>query len=217
MGQFSEHDLTDAVIERLAECDDPRFATVMRSLIRHLHDFVRDVELTEAEWFTAIQFLTEGARRAPTSARSSSCSRTRSGVSMLVDAINHRMPHGRGRDSTVLGPCYWKARRSCRSARTSARRAGEPAFYSGRVLTPDGAPIAGGAARRLVGRRRRPLRHADAGADRMHAAASSAPTPRAATGSARSARPTTRCPTDGPVGKMLARWAAIRTARGTST
>ena len=56
MAQFSEHDLTDAVIQQLAACDDPRFRTVMTSLVRHLHDFVREVELSEAEWMTAIRF-----------------------------------------------------------------------------------------------------------------------------------------------------------------
>jgi hypothetical protein len=59
MRQFSEHDLTDAVIEQLAECDDPRFKTVMTSLVKHLHDFVQDVELSEAEWLAAIRFLTD--------------------------------------------------------------------------------------------------------------------------------------------------------------
>ena len=105
MVQFSEHDLTDAVIERLAECEDPRFATVMRSLIRHLHDFVRDVELTEAEWLSAIRFLT-GVGQACTDQRQEFILLSDTlGVSILVDAINHRMPTG-AVESTVLGPWY---------------------------------------------------------------------------------------------------------------
>jgi hypothetical protein len=34
-------DITQAVIGRLAACDDPRFARIMTSLVSHLHDFVR--------------------------------------------------------------------------------------------------------------------------------------------------------------------------------
>ena len=32
--------------------------TVMDSLVRHLHDFAREVQLTEAEWSVGIDFLT---------------------------------------------------------------------------------------------------------------------------------------------------------------
>ena len=94
MAQFSEHDLTDAVIERLAECDDPRFKTVMTSLIRHLHDFVRDVELTEAEWLTAIRFLTAVGQACTDKRQEFILLSDTLGVSILVDAINHRMPTG---------------------------------------------------------------------------------------------------------------------------
>ena len=53
-----ETKLTDAVIARLSNDADPRFRRIMQSLIRHVHDFVREVELTEEEWFEAIKFLT---------------------------------------------------------------------------------------------------------------------------------------------------------------
>ena len=53
-----ETTLTDAVIARLGNDADPRFRRIMQSLIRHVHDFVREVELTEEEWFEAIKFLT---------------------------------------------------------------------------------------------------------------------------------------------------------------
>ena len=43
MRQFDEKSITQAVIGRMTECPDPRFRHVMTSLIRHLHDFVRDV------------------------------------------------------------------------------------------------------------------------------------------------------------------------------
>ena len=59
MREFDEKNMTQAVIARLAASEDPRFKRVMTSLITHLHDFVREVKLTEPEWLTAIQFLTD--------------------------------------------------------------------------------------------------------------------------------------------------------------
>ena len=118
-GSVQRTDLTDAVIERLAECDDPRFKTIMTSLICHLHDFVRDVELTEAEWMTAIRFLTELGQACTDKRQEFILLSDTLGVSILVDAINHRMPTG-AVELTVLGPVYSKARPSCRSGRTSA-------------------------------------------------------------------------------------------------
>ena len=42
----------------MASCRDERLRTVMSALVRHMHSLVREVELTEAEWFDAIRFLT---------------------------------------------------------------------------------------------------------------------------------------------------------------
>ena len=50
--------LTAAVRRSLAETPDPRLRFVMDRLITHLHAFMRETELTEAEWLRAIQFLT---------------------------------------------------------------------------------------------------------------------------------------------------------------
>jgi hydroxyquinol 1,2-dioxygenase len=51
MREFDEKSITAAVIGRLSGSDDPRFKRIMTSLIAHLHDFVREVKLTETEWF----------------------------------------------------------------------------------------------------------------------------------------------------------------------
>ena len=144
MAQFSEHDLTAAVIERLAECDDARFKTVMTALIRHLHDFVREVELSEREWLTAIRFLTEVGQACTDKRQEFILLSDTLGVSILVDAINHRTPTG-AVESTVLGPWYLEGAPELPLGTDIGKGvAGEPAFYSGRLLTLDGAPIAGG-------------------------------------------------------------------------
>ena len=58
MNKTTEQNLVDTVLARLEGAKDPRFKQIMTSLIKHLHAFVRETELTEAEWFAAIQFLT---------------------------------------------------------------------------------------------------------------------------------------------------------------
>ena len=50
--------LTAAVRLSQAGTSDPRLRFVMDRLIAHLHAFIRETELTEAEWLRAIQFLT---------------------------------------------------------------------------------------------------------------------------------------------------------------
>ena len=55
---FSEERSGDVVAASFDGTPDPRLREVLHSLVRHLHAFVKDVELTEAEWAQAIAFLT---------------------------------------------------------------------------------------------------------------------------------------------------------------
>ncbi len=58
MININEHSITQAVLQRLDNCDNPRLKTVMSSMVKHLHEFAREVQLTEEEWMAGIQFLT---------------------------------------------------------------------------------------------------------------------------------------------------------------
>ena len=58
MRNLTEGNLTEAVLAKLEGATDARFKQIMTSLVKHLHGFLREVELTEQEWMTAIQFLT---------------------------------------------------------------------------------------------------------------------------------------------------------------
>src|SRR5690606_38852061 len=64
------------------------------------------------------------------------------GVSMLVDAINHRMPEG-VTQTTVLGPFYVEnAREYPLGADISGDVEGIPMLIQGTVSASDGSPIA---------------------------------------------------------------------------
>jgi len=142
MREFDEQSITQAVIGRLAACDDPRFARIMSALVTHLHEFVREVSLTESEWFTAIQFLTDVGKTCTEQRHEFILLSDTLGVSVLVISLNHPPQQG-SVESTVLGPYYWQgAPELPRGSNLAQGVKGEPAFYSGRVLSTDGRPLA---------------------------------------------------------------------------
>ncbi|WP_431281459.1 dioxygenase [Humitalea sp. 24SJ18S-53] len=136
--------LTDQVVARISPDADPRVQKIMMALIRHVHGFVKDVELTPAEWDKGIAFITDlGAW----------CSEKRQevillsdilGVSMLVDAIAHRHHNPEVTESTVLGPFHrLGAPHVPNGADISGGILGEPLDVRVKVTDPAGAPIAG--------------------------------------------------------------------------
>jgi len=141
MREFNEQSITQAVIERLAQSDDPRFKKVMTSLVTHLHDFVRDVQLTEGEWLAAIEFLTDVGKTCTEKRQEYILLSDTLGVSVLVITLNHPADVGTA-ESTVLGPFYWEGAPDlpCGSDLAVGVK-GEPTFYSGRVLSADGKPL----------------------------------------------------------------------------
>jgi hydroxyquinol 1,2-dioxygenase len=143
VSDFDANTITAAVLARLAETPDARLKQVMTSLVRHLHDFTRDVAPTFEEWRAAIDFLTRTGQM---------CSDTRQefillsdtlGVSMLVDAINHPAAAG-ATETTVLGPFHVAdAPEMPLGADISPGMPGEKLFVEGTVKSAGGGPIAG--------------------------------------------------------------------------
>jgi catechol 1,2-dioxygenase len=140
----TEDDITAEVLRRFDATAQPRLRQIMQSLVRHLHAFVKDVELTEAEWITAIQFLTETGHMCSDKRQEFILLSDTLGVSMVVDLINHRQPQG-ATESTVFGPFHRDGAPQLPAGGNIAPRdtKGVPTIVSGRVLTLDGAPIAG--------------------------------------------------------------------------
>ena len=54
-----QEDVTPAVLEVMRRTADPRLREIMTSLVKHLHSFVREVRLTEAEFQAAAAIVTE--------------------------------------------------------------------------------------------------------------------------------------------------------------
>jgi hydroxyquinol 1,2-dioxygenase len=140
----SEDDITAEALARFAETPDPRLRRIMLSLIGHLHAFVKDVELTEAEWFQAIEILTEAGKMCSDKRQEFILFSDTLGVSMVVDLIDHRKPEG-ATESTVFGPFHRLGAPEMAAGGNIAHRdtAGIPTLVGGRVLDLDGKPIAG--------------------------------------------------------------------------
>ncbi len=141
------YDITGAVLASFDGCSDERLRELMRSLVTHLHAFAQEVELTEAEWEAGIRILTETGHITDEHRQEFILWSDALGLSMLVDAIAHRNPvgaAGRVTDSTVRGP-FWVPESPRRGYGESMveQQSSTPAWVHGRVLDPDGAPIAG--------------------------------------------------------------------------
>src|SRR5262249_20285983 len=140
---FDEKNITDAVIESLVQTKDARLKTVMTSLVCHLHDFVRDVELSFDEWNHAIDFLTRTGQMCSDKRQEFILLSDTLGVSMLLDAINHRMPQG-ATEPTVLGPFYVASvPEEPLGSDISRGVEGEPLLVEGSVSSSDGSPLVG--------------------------------------------------------------------------
>ncbi|HEX4787958.1 MAG TPA: dioxygenase [Actinospica sp.] len=138
---FTEETAADAVVESFGPSTDPRLREILTSLVRHLHAFARDVELTIPEWEAAIDFLTRTGQE---------CDETRQefillsdvlGMSMLTETISNRK-FGVATESTVLGP-FHVVESPVRALGDNIDSAGTgtPCVVTGRVVSVDGAPL----------------------------------------------------------------------------
>ena len=89
----------------MKDCQDERLREVMNAIVRHMHEVVKEVEPTEAEWMKAIQFLTNVGDNCTDWRQEFILFSDTFGVSMLVDAINNRNP-STATESNVLGPFH---------------------------------------------------------------------------------------------------------------
>ena len=138
----AEDDITRSALRRVEECAEGRTRDILLSLTRHLHDFIRDVEPTDAEWLAAIRFLTETGQKCDDRRQEFILLSDTLGATMLIDAINNRKPAG-ATESSVLGPFYREGAPARGNGEDLAddEIGGERVLVSGRVIDLDGAPI----------------------------------------------------------------------------
>ena len=143
MPYVTEENLTDIALARWKDIPDARLRRIMQSLIEHLHGFVREIEPTQAEWAAAIDWLTRTGQMCSPKRQEFILASDVLGVSMLVDAINHRQASG-VTPSTVEGPFHIPDAPPIGNGGDMARGCpGIPCFVTGTVRGLSGEPVAG--------------------------------------------------------------------------
>ena len=105
MENLNANHITESVLERLANTPDPRLKEIMLSLVRHLHGFAREVQLTEAEWLKGIEFLTQTGHITNAQRQEFILLSDVLGLSMLTVVMNNDKPDA-CTQATVLGPFH---------------------------------------------------------------------------------------------------------------
>lgn len=142
-GYFDEAKSVEVVNSRIGEKADERLKEVLSVVTKHLHAAVKELEPTHDEWFQAIRFLTQTGQMCTDWRQEYILLSDVLGVTMLVDAINHRRPAA-ATPNTILGPFYVEgAPHYENGANICLDHKGESTLVRGRVLDIDGNPIAG--------------------------------------------------------------------------
>ncbi len=142
--RFSEKKLTGEALRRIRNTRNPRLKQVMTSFIKHVHAFVRDVKPTPEEWAQGIEFLAETGKWCNDRRNEFILLSDTQGVTMLVDALNHKGGAG-STESTVLGPFHRLGAPQYPLGANIAKhkRDGQSCLVSGTVRNLRGKPIAG--------------------------------------------------------------------------
>jgi hydroxyquinol 1,2-dioxygenase len=140
----TEDNITDLAAERWATAKDPRVAELLTALVRHLHDFAREVRLTEAEWMAAMQWLTAAGQISDDKREEFILASDVLGLSMLVVQMNHQLDP-QATPATVLGPFHIEGSPELEyAADMSQGLSGTPLYLHGAVRDLAGNPVAGG-------------------------------------------------------------------------
>jgi hydroxyquinol 1,2-dioxygenase len=139
----TEDNITDLAVERWASARDPRLAEVMTALVRHLHDFAREVRLTEAEWMAAVQWLTRTGQISDEKREEFILASDVLGLSMLVVSMNHELDAA-ATPATVLGPFHIEGSPALDfGADMSDGLPGDTLYVHGTVRDLEGKPVPG--------------------------------------------------------------------------
>jgi catechol 1,2-dioxygenase len=137
--------LTDRVLQAYDNIENPRTRRLVLALIRHLHGYVKELQVTDEEFEFAWDFMARAAEKTNPKRNEFILLSDVLGVSQLVETLNHEAPD-QPVGFALLGPFYranapWRARGA---AIASADTPGVRVRISGRVTDYAGqTPIAG--------------------------------------------------------------------------
>jgi catechol 1,2-dioxygenase len=139
-----EEDVTRAALAVMERTTDPRLREIMLALVRHLHAFVREVRLTEAEFREATAILNEMGALASDTHNETVLMAGSLGLSSLVCLLNNGDQGQTETSQSLLGP-FWRLNAPATPNGGSIVRSatpGDPLFVTGHVQDTRGRPIA---------------------------------------------------------------------------
>jgi hydroxyquinol 1,2-dioxygenase len=138
-----EEELVQRVLASFDGTPDARLRQVMRSLVTHLHAFLRDVRPTEEEWKQGIDFLTAVGHITDDRRQEFILLSDTLGASMQTIAINNEA-YADATEATVFGPFFVEnSPRIDLGGDIAGRAGGEPCWVEGTVRDTAGKPVPG--------------------------------------------------------------------------
>ncbi|HTH97268.1 MAG TPA: dioxygenase [Stellaceae bacterium] len=135
--------VTAAVLVAMGQGDDPRLREIAFAFVRHMHAFVREVNLTEREWEIGMDFLNRIGKASHDKHNEAILFSDAIGVSTLVCLLNNGQNGGTETASALLGP-FWRQNAPATPNGGSIVRSPTPGpelFAQCRVLDPTGRPL----------------------------------------------------------------------------
>jgi catechol 1,2-dioxygenase len=133
-----EEQVTEAVLRETGQVAEARTREILQALIRHLHAFAREVRLTEREFNTAINLVSQLGQLTTESHNETRLIAGSLGLSTLVCLMNNA-----GSSANLLGPFWRQGAPFVENGGSIVRSPtpGVPLFFTGRVIDADGNPI----------------------------------------------------------------------------
>src|SRR5512147_24450 len=103
---IDENTITDAAIEQMASTPNPRLKQIMEPLVRHLHAWAREADLTPEEWLEGIKFLTAVGQKCTAFRQEFILLSDTLGMSSLINALHDKRTTEAGTKSSLVGPFY---------------------------------------------------------------------------------------------------------------
>jgi hydroxyquinol 1,2-dioxygenase len=102
-----QHDVTAAVLSELERAPNPRFKEIMSALVRHLHDFAREVKLTEEEFQAATAYIVALGKHTNATHNEAVLMSGSLGFSTLICLLNNGNNGQTETTANLLGP-FWR-------------------------------------------------------------------------------------------------------------
>lgn len=139
-----QQDVTEAVLGELKRAPDERFREIMSAAVRHLHDFAREVNLTEAEFHKACTYIAKLGQMTTDSHNEVVLAAGSLGLSSLVCLLNNGDNGQTDTTANLMGP-FWRLDSPRVQNGESIVRGptpGEPIFVQAWVHDREGRPVA---------------------------------------------------------------------------